>query len=107
MIVTSIRQIRLYYKGCDQYTYELFDTERLADDENHLKRFVFLMGAERIVPAVGPCHLDAIWGESEKAGRDLTKKFYLRYADMRQDAFEQLCRDNSEVSRHEVLSATQ
>ncbi len=107
VIVTSIRQIRLYYKGCDQYTYELFDTERLADDENHLKRFVFLLGAERVVPSAGPCHLDSLWGESEKVGRELTKEFYLRYADMRQDAFEQLCRDNSGVSRHEVLSATQ
>jgi hypothetical protein len=46
-------------------------------------------------------------GESERVGRDLTKEFYLRYADMRQDAFEQLCRDNPDVSRHEMLSATQ
>jgi hypothetical protein len=30
-----------------------------------------------------------------------------RYADMRQDAFEQLSRDNPGVSRHDVLSATQ
>lgn len=57
MIVTSIRQIRLYYKGCDQHAYELFDTERLADDENHLRRFVFLLGAERVVPAASLCHL--------------------------------------------------
>ncbi len=26
VIVTSIRQTRLYYKGCDQHTYEQFDT---------------------------------------------------------------------------------
>jgi hypothetical protein len=107
VIVTSIRQIRLYYKGCDQHTYELFDIERLADDENHLRRFVFLLGAERVVPAAGPCHLVTLLSESEKVGRDLTKEFYLRYADMRQDAFEQLGRDNPGVSRHEVLSATQ
>ena len=31
IIVTSIRQTRLYYKGCDQRTLERFDTERLAD----------------------------------------------------------------------------
>ncbi|HPM83476.1 MAG TPA: Eco57I restriction-modification methylase domain-containing protein [Candidatus Anammoximicrobium sp.] len=107
VIVTSIHQIRLYYKGCDQHTYELFDTERLADDENHLRRFVFLLGAERVVPADGTCHLATLLGESDRVGRDLTKEFYLRYADMRQDAFEQLCRDNPDVSRHEVLSATQ
>jgi len=107
IIVTSIRQIRLYSKGCDQHTYELFDVERLADDENHLKRFVFLLGAERVVPSAGPCHLATLLGESEKVGRDLTKEFYVRYADMRQDAFEQLARDNPDVSRYEVLSATQ
>ena len=49
-IVTSIRQTRLYHKGSDQHTYERFDTERLADDAAALKRFVFLLGAERVVP---------------------------------------------------------
>jgi hypothetical protein len=68
---------------------------------------VFLLGAERVVPPTGSCHLAALFGESEKVGRELTKEFYLRYADMRQDAFEQLCRDNPDVSRHDVLSATQ
>ena len=34
IIVTSIRQTRLYHKGSNQHTYERFDTERLADDEN-------------------------------------------------------------------------
>ena len=33
IIVTSIRQTRLYYKGSDQQTYERFDTEELADNE--------------------------------------------------------------------------
>jgi hypothetical protein len=41
VIVTSIRQIRLYCKGCDQHTYELFDTERLADDEICIQRIAF------------------------------------------------------------------
>ena len=73
--LNSIRQIRLYYKGCNQHTYGLFDTERLAEDENHRKRFVFLLGAERVVPPVAPCHLVVLLGESEKVGRDLTKGF--------------------------------
>ena len=54
IIVTSMRQTRLYYKGSDQYTYERFDTDALAKDEAQLKRFVFLLGAERVVPAAGP-----------------------------------------------------
>ena len=32
IIVTSIRQTRLYHKGSDQQTYERFDTEQLADE---------------------------------------------------------------------------
>lgn len=37
IIVTSIRQTRLYHKGSDQQTYERFDTEQLADDESALR----------------------------------------------------------------------
>jgi hypothetical protein len=33
IIVTSMRQTRLYHKGSNQQTYERFDTEQLADDE--------------------------------------------------------------------------
>jgi hypothetical protein len=107
IIVTSIRQTRLYHKGSDQQTYERFDTEELAGHDAALRRFVFLLGAERVVPADGQCHFYSLLAESEKVGRDLTKEFYVRYADMRQDAFEQLSRDNPQVPRHEVLACTQ
>jgi hypothetical protein len=107
IIVTSIRQTRLYHKGSDQQTYERFDTEQLADDEVALRRFMFLLGADRVVPASGRCHLYGLLAESEKVGRELTKEFYVNYANMRQDAFEQLSRDNPEVSRHDVLATTQ
>ncbi|MDZ4782264.1 MAG: N-6 DNA methylase [Planctomycetia bacterium] len=107
VIVTSMRQTRLYHKGSDQQTYERFDTEQLAGDESALRRFVFLLGAERVVPKVGPCHFYGLHAESEKVGRELTKKFYVDYANMRQDAFEHLSADNPDVSRHGVLASTQ
>lgn len=107
VIVTSIRQTRLYYKGADQQTYERFDTEALAANDALLRKFVFLLGAERVVPTVGKCHLHALRDASESAGRELTKKFYLRYADMRQDAFVRLCRRNPEVPPPDILAATQ
>jgi len=107
IIVTSIRQTRLYHKGSDQHTYERFDTEQLADNEAALRRFLFLLGADRVVPESGGCHFDELLIESEKVGRELTKKFYINYANMRQDAFEQLSRDNPTVSRHDILSSTQ
>ncbi|MBX3435422.1 MAG: N-6 DNA methylase [Pirellulales bacterium] len=107
IIVTSIRQTRLYHKGSDQQTYERFDTEQLADDEAALRRFLFLLGADRVAPPTGQCHFYGLLAESEKVGRELTKEFYVNYANMRQDAFEHLSRDNADVSRHEVLTSTQ
>jgi hypothetical protein len=107
ILVTSMRQTRLYHKGSDQHTFERFETEQLADDDAALKRFVFLLGADRVVPTSGPCHFDALLAESEKVGRELTKSFYVNYANMRQDVYELLCRDNPKASRHDVLSSTQ
>lgn len=74
IIVTSIRQTRLYYKGADQHTFERFETEKLAADEALLKRFVFLLAAERVVPAVGRCHFYALQQASDKIGRELTPR---------------------------------
>ncbi len=107
LIVTSMRQTRLYFKGADQYTYERFDTERLATDDALLKRFLFLLGAERVVPDTGRCHLFGLLTTSEKVGKELTKDFYFRYAELRQNAFEQLCGENPNSSRNELLTATQ
>ncbi|WP_425615271.1 N-6 DNA methylase [Anatilimnocola sp. NA78] len=107
ILVTSIRQTRLYHKGSDQQTYERFDTEQLARDEEALRRFYFLLAAERVVPTEGPCHFYSLLAESEKVGRELTKEYYVNYANMRQDAFEHLSRDNASCSRHEVLASTQ
>jgi hypothetical protein len=107
IVVTSIRQTRLYYKGTDQHTYERFDTEKLAGDDALLKKFVFLLGAERVVPATGRCHLYELLSTSEKVGRQLTKDFYLRYADIRHVAYERLATENASVARHEILACTQ
>jgi hypothetical protein len=57
VLVTSMRQTRVYFKGADQHTYERFDVQSLAHDDDVLRRFVFLLGAERVVPATGRCHL--------------------------------------------------
>src|ERR1035438_9559681 len=104
VIVTSIRQTRLYYKGTDQHTFEQFDTEELAHNETLLRKFVFLLGAERVVPAHGRCHLHDLLSASDKVGKQLTKDFYVGYATMRQEAFESLCEVNASESRHAALT---
>src|SRR5258708_27004085 len=49
-LVTNLRETRLFHKGHDLFTYERFETAALANDDVVLKRFVFMLGAERVVP---------------------------------------------------------
>ncbi|MEW4570108.1 DNA methyltransferase [Tautonia sp. JC769] len=107
IVVTSIRETRLYYKGADQFTFERFETADLAGDDALLRKFVFLLGADRVVPRTEPCHLYELLDASEKVGREVTKDYYVRYADMREAALDRLCEVNPEVPPLEVLACTQ
>jgi hypothetical protein len=107
IIVTSMRETRLYYKGAHQQAYERFETVRLVADEALLKRFVFLLGAERVVPAHRECHLYELLRASETVGRALTNQFYALYADIRQRVLTRLCRENAAVAPPEILRCTQ
>lgn len=107
ILVTSMRETRLYYKGAHQQAYERFETVRLAAAEAQLRRFVFLLGAERVVPAHGGCHLYELLRASETVGRTLTNQFYARYADIRQRVLPRLCRENPKVPAPEILRCTQ
>jgi len=107
IIVTSMRETRLYYKGAHQRTYERFETVRLAADEALLKRFVFLLGVERVVSAHRECHLYELLRASETVGRALTNQFYALYADIRQRVLTRLCRENAAVAPPEILRCTQ
>jgi hypothetical protein len=107
ILVTNIRQTRLYYKGTDKQTYERFDTETLADDERQLRKFVFLLHANRMVPPHGPCHLDTLFQESEKVGRELTREVYAEYAFIRRSTLSMLRRANSEIDPRLILGCAQ
>ncbi len=107
IIVTSMRETRLYHKGSDQQTYERFETARLATDPALLKRFVFLLGAERVVPAEGDCHFHELLRKSESAGRELTNQFYAFYAQLRQTVFTRLRAENAATDPKEILRCTQ
>ena len=107
LIVTSMREIRLYHKGSNQQTYERFDTVRLATDAGLLKRFVFLLGAARVVPDSGECHFKELFSQSETVGREITNKFYAFYADLRQAVFARLRTENAAVAPQEILRCSQ
>lgn len=107
IIVTSMRETRLYHKDSNQQTYERFDTVRLASDAALLKCFVFLLGAARVVPESGACHLETLLRSTESAGRELTNKFYALYADIRERVFSHLRITNAAVEPQEILRCTQ
>ena len=107
IIVTSMRETRLYHKGSPQNAYECFETTRLAGETALLKRFVFLLGAERVVPSHGECHLYELLRASESVGRELTNQFCALYADIRQRVLTQLCRENAAVAPQEILRCIQ
>lgn len=107
IIVTSMRETRLYHKGSNQHAYERFETVRLASDPALLKRFVFLLAAERVVPEKRDCHLYELFKASESVGRELTNQFYALYADIREKVLTRLCRENTAVAPQEILRCTQ
>ena len=77
-LVTNLRETRLYHKGHDQFTFERFETQTLADDDAAFRRFVFLLGADRVVPPTGGCHLDDLLSESHRIGLDLNAQLLPR-----------------------------
>ena len=107
ILVTSIRQTRLYFKGTDKQTYERFDTEALTTDEKQLRKFVFLLHTDRMVPRSGICHLDELLQESEKVGRGLTQEFYAEYAFIRRSTFARLRAVNPAVAPRLILTSAQ
>jgi methylase of polypeptide subunit release factors len=107
ILVTSMRETRLYHKGSNQQTYERFETVRLASDPALLKRFVFLLGAKRVVPEDGECHFHELLRKSETVGRELTNRFYSFYAHLRQTVFARLRTENAAIEPKEILRCTQ
>jgi hypothetical protein len=83
ILVTNIRQTRLDSRRTVNQTHERFDPEVLAADDRQLRKFVFRLQTGRMVPVNGPCHLDTLFQESEKVGRELTREVYAEYAFIR------------------------
>jgi len=106
-LVTNMKEIRLFHKGHDLFTYERFETATLASDDTALKRFVFLLGADRVVPPTGPSHLDTLLADSHRIGRDLTVDYYHEYATLRRQTFHELCRANPDVAPSDILIIAQ
>ncbi len=107
IIVTNMRELRLYHKGSDQHTCDRYSVTELATDDSLFNRFVYVLGAERVVPAIGECHLGDLLTESDRVGKELTREYYGEYAGLRTEFFRQLCERNPKENPAEILTATQ
>ena len=107
ILVTNLREIRLYHKNHDQRTFERFEVQALATQETVFRQFVFLLAAERVVPAAGTGHLDGLLTASERAGIELTRGYYSEYARMRRDILDRLRQANPKVLPEILLLYTQ
>jgi methylase of polypeptide subunit release factors len=107
IIVTNLREIRLYHKGHTYRAFERFELRQIAEDEREFRRFVFTLGATRVVLDDGTTHLDALLGASRAAGEALTQHYYKTYAALRRRLLTALLEANPDLQPPEVLTATQ
>lgn len=105
LIVTNMREIRLYSKRADQRSYETFSIERLANDSAARRRFVFLLGAPRTLDP-NSCHLDELLDASEQQGREVTDEFYADYQSIRRALLARLTTDNA-LTRDQAIAHAQ
>ena len=106
-LVTNLKQTRLYHKGHDTFTRETFDIDRLATDPAEVKRFIFLLGAERVVGKPGKNHLDELLKESKRVGRELTEEYYDDFRNLREKTFTDIRKANPSIDPNLLLEATQ
>ncbi len=66
LVVTSMRETRLYHEGSNQHALERFETARLAGEPALLRRFVFLFGAEHTL-----CRSCGPWRQPRQTKRSL------------------------------------
>ena len=107
VIITNLKEIRLYHKGNDFGHFEQFNITQLAGSYPHFKRFLFLLGGERVVRADGSCHLPELLSDTERIGQQVTVEYYGQFAGIRQRAFDELCTANPDTPKPEILKATQ
>lgn len=105
-LVTNLLETRLYHKGHDTHCFERFETLSVAQNESELKRFYFLLGADRVLDRSGN-HLDSLLVESQKIGREVTNDYYSDYRDLREGIYAQLREANPGKEPGAVLAATQ
>ncbi|MDX2177722.1 MAG: DNA methyltransferase [Candidatus Sumerlaeia bacterium] len=107
IVVSSMRETRLYHKGADRLTCERFDLALLATNDHALRRFLYILGAERVLAPDGSCHLEELLAESKRVGERLTREFYEEFSRHRLETFLRLGEANPGADRVRLLALTQ
>ncbi|MCE2687316.1 MAG: N-6 DNA methylase [Rickettsiales bacterium] len=94
VIIANFSEIRLY-KSSDQSKFHSFKLEDLANDDNKIKEFHFLLSKDRLFTKnqnQSPVHnLD-----TTAKGEDIEKKFYKHYSTLREEIWHNLLDLNAE-----------
>jgi hypothetical protein len=107
ILVTNMREVRLYSKLRDQRTYERWLLQDLVDDDQELARFVALLSPDRVLGSDGRSPLNELLEASERAEEALTQDYYAEYAKIRREVLGGLLEANLEHSPDTILTATQ
>ena len=105
VIVSNYREIRLYHADSSG-AYERFLVADLTDDAEFV-RFYYLLSADNLLAKTGESVIDALYRRSEEEEKNISKRFYAEYTQVRLHVFEHLKQHNPERDELLLLEKTQ
>jgi hypothetical protein len=107
VIVSNFKEIRLYnYVNTRMEEYHLFDIAELKN-EDKFKEFYYLLNFENLISKTGDSKTEKLCSETVTHQKDITKKFYTEYKNIRLNLFETLKSENPEKEEIFLLEKTQ
>lgn len=95
VIVSNFIETRLY--SCDErmVAYEKFDMS-LMDKEAEFLRFYYFLCKDHLIAEEGESLIDSLYQENEADSEEISKEFYKKYKQIRNELFENLKKNNSD-----------
>ncbi len=106
IIVSNLREIRLYHKNRTQDYCEKFDILQLHKEEE-FKRFYYILCKQNLISNTKTSIIDDLVSESSKEEENITLKFYKEYKDIRLNLFNHLTQYNPNIEKIILLEKAQ
>ena len=106
IIVSNLREIRLYHKNRTQDYYEKFDVLELHKEEE-FKQFYYILCRQNLISNAKTSVIDDLANESSKEEEHITLKFYKEYKDIRLNLFNHLTQHNAGIEKKILLEKAQ